>query len=375
MRRAIIIRYGLFLVTIWVVSVEIIKFQKDLIRWYNQHHRQLPWRETKDPYHIWVSEVMLQQTQVKTVLPFYQRFLERFSRLKTLAEADLQDVLKIWEGLGYYARARNLHQGAKMVIQEHGGFVPDNMKELRMIPGVGEYIASAVLSIAFGQAHAVVDGNVKRVLARLFQIETPVNKSGADKAFKKVAAKILDEREPGVFNQAVMELGATLCKPKNPECAICPLESFCIAHRSGNVDAYPKRVKMKSVPEYMIVAGIVHKNSRVLITRRKPKGLLGGLWEFPGGKILSGEKAEAACIREIKEEVNLVVEVDRHLTRVKHAYTHFRIVMDIFICRFVSGRVRLNGPTDYRWLKLHELDQYPFPRANRKFIPLLINTF
>jgi A/G-specific adenine glycosylase len=307
-------------------------------------------------------------------LPFYQRFLERFPQLKTLAEADLQDVLKIWEGMGYYARARNLHQGAKMVIQEYGGLIPAGMKEFRKIPGVGEYISSAVLSIAFGQAHAVVDGNVKRVLARLFQFEVPVNKTGAYRTFKNVAEKLLDKRDPGTFNQALMELGATLCKPKNPECAICPLESFCKAHRSGNVDAFPKRVKMKPVPEHRIVVGVVIKNNRVLITRRKPEGLLGGLWEFPGGKILPGEEVEAACIREIQEEVNLVVEVDRYLTRVKHAYTHFKIVMDIFICRFVSGRVKLNGPTDYRWLKLDELDQYPFPRANRKFIPLLINT-
>ena len=171
-----------------------------------------------------------------------------------------------------------------------------------------------------------------------------------------------------------MELGATVCKPKNPECAICPLESFCMANRSGNVDEYPKRVRKKSIPEYTIVVGVVYKNKRVLITRRKSEGLLGGLWEFPGGKILSGEKTEAACIREIQEEVNLVVEIDRYLTRVKHAYTHFKIVMDVFICKFVSGRVRLNGPVDYRWLKLHELDQYPFPKANRKFIPLFIDT-
>jgi A/G-specific adenine glycosylase len=353
---------------------EIHRIQKYLLRWYSKYHRQLPWRETNNPYHIWVSEVMLQQTQVKTVLPFYRNFLGRFPELKTLAEADMQEVLKVWEGLGYYARARNLHQAAKMVIQEYGGFIPDNMKEFRKIPGVGEYIASAVLSIAFGQAHAAVDGNVKRVLARLFQIKTLVNKTGAYRTFKDVAEKILDEREPGIFNQALMELGATVCKPKNPECAICPLESFCMVNRSGNVDGYPKRVKKKSVPEYTIVVGVVYKNKRVLITRRKPEGLLGGLWEFPGGKVLSDEEAEAACTREIQEEVNLVVEIDRHLTRVKHAYTHFKIVMDVFICKFVSGRVRLNGPADYRWVKLHELDQYPFPKANRKFIPLLTNT-
>ena len=347
--------------------------QNRLTAWYIQHHRQLPWRETRDPYAIWVSEVMLQQTQVQTVVPYYRRFLDRFPDVKSLAAADLQDVLKLWEGLGYYSRARNLHQAAQTVAAEYGGIIPDGITEFRKLKGVGDYIASAVMSIAFGRPYAVLDGNVKRVLARLHEIGEPVNHSSAKKVFKQAAEALLDAGNPGIFNQAVMELGALVCKPKNPHCGVCPIQRFCGACRSGTVDRYPRRIRSAKIPEYQIAVGVVCKNSRMLITRRKPEGLLGGLWEFPGGKVKKGETAEAACIREIAEETGLKIRVDSHLTRVRHAYTHFKIAMDVFICRYESGNVALNGPDDHRWIGWTEIDHYPFPGANRKFIPLLKN--
>ncbi len=348
--------------------------RKQLLRWYQANQRDLPWRRSNTPYHIWVSEVMLQQTQVKTVLNYYRRFLTKFPGIKRLAAADSQAVLKVWEGMGYYARARNLHRAAKAVVQDHGGRIPDRWEAFRSLPGVGDYIAAAVLSIAFNRPYPVVDGNVKRVLARLHKIHAPVNHSSSDKQFRKAAANLLDSRRPGIFNQAMMELGALVCKPRNPLCDACPITRMCRAYQTRQVADFPKRQKLKATPQYHIAVGVIYKNGSVLITRRKAEGLLGGLWEFPGGKIKDGESAQAACIREIKEEVNLKVEIDRHLAQVKHAYTHFRIVMEVFCCKYGSGRVYLRGPADFRWIRLNEYKDYPFPRANHKFIPLLIGS-
>jgi A/G-specific adenine glycosylase len=346
-------------------------FRKALLDWYLENQRDLPWRQTTDPYAIWVSEVMLQQTQVATVLPYYRQFLKCFPDLKSLARADLQAILKAWEGLGYYARARNLHKAAGIVLNEHQGIVPQNPPQFRRLPGVGDYIAAAVLSIAFDKPCAVVDGNVKRVLSRFFVMEAPVNQSPSKKIFQQTAAEMLDTRRPGTFNQAIMELGAIVCRPRNPLCRACPVQPWCQAYQSGRISEFPRKLKKPATPLYFIAVGVVFKNGRVLITRRKPDGLLGGLWEFPGGKIKKNEKAAAACIREIQEEVNLAVEIDAHLCRVKHAYTHFKIQMEVFCCRYVSGRVNLNGPVDHRWIKLDQLADFPLPKANHKFLSQL----
>ena len=354
---------------------EIQSLRQSLISWYLANHRDLPWRKTTHPYHIWVSEVMLQQTQVNTVLPYYRRFLKRFVSLERLARADLQDVLKIWEGLGYYARARNLHRSADIILHRHQGVLPDRWEDFRKLPGVGDYIAAAVLSIAFEKPYAVVDGNVKRVLARLFLVKAPVNKSTSIKIFKEAADRLLSPQDPGTFNQAVMELGAMVCRPNRPLCSACPIQSMCLAYGTGRVGEYPKKLKRSPTPQFNIAAGVVFKNKSVLITRRKTDGLLGGLWEFPGGNIGDNEGTEAACIREIKEKVNLSVRVDRYLTRINHAYTHFKIVMDVFCCQNISGKVKLHGPVDYRWIRVNEIDSYPFPKADHKFIPLLKERF
>lgn len=349
-------------------------FRDRLVNWYRDHQRQLPWRYTDDPYAIWISEVMLQQTTVKTVMPYYHRFLERLPNVGRLAQSDLQAVLKLWEGLGYYARARNLHRAAQIVHRDHGGQIPSDITTFKSLPGIGDYIAAAVLSIAFNQPFAVVDGNVKRVLSRLALIQAPVNRPSSHKEFKSLASNLLDPLQPGNFNQALMELGALICKPRHPACSECPVQLHCLADSEGVIEEYPKRIPKKPVPLHRIAVGVVYKNNRVLITRRKPDGLLGGLWEFPGGRIEDGETPQEACIREITEEVGLMVTIDFYLTRIRHAYTHFKIVMDVYCCQVASGRVKLNGPTDYRWVKLSELSDFPFPKANHKFIPLLKNS-
>lgn len=345
--------------------------QKHLLQWYKEHHRQLPWRETNDPYKIWVSEVMLQQTQVKTVIPYFEKFISEFPTIEELAKSNLQKVLKIWEGLGYYARARNLFKAAQIIINELEGNIPDDRKRFKKLPGVGEYIASAVQSIAFEQPHAAVDGNVKRVFARLFLMEVPVNKSDSYIQFKDIATKLLDKNNAGVFNQAVMELGAMICTPINPNCEECPIKKYCQALKSANVNEYPKRIQRKPVPVVHKVTGIVWNKNKLLIARRKSEGLLGGLWEFPGGDIKNSDSAEEACVRTIKDKTGIVSEIENYLTKVKHAYTHFKIEMEVFCCRYISGEIRLNGYDDYRWIKLDDVGNYAFPKANLKFVHLL----
>jgi A/G-specific adenine glycosylase len=350
---------------------EVRMLRRRMLSWYERERRPLPWRGTRDPYRIWVSEVMLQQTQVNTALPYYRRFLRQFPTLRKLAGALLEEVLKRWEGLGYYARARNLHRACAIVLARHGGRVPDTWEPFRALPGVGDYIAAAVLSIAFNRPHAVVDGNVKRVLARLVTLRAPVNQTASHRMFQAEADRLLERRRPGDFNQAMMELGALVCTPASPRCALCPLIRFCAAYRRGVTAHYPQRVASRPVPEIEAAVGVVFKNDRVLITRRPDQGLLGGLWEFPGGKLREGESAAEACVREIQEEVNLQVVAENLLAHVRHGYSHFRIRLQVFCCRYTAGRVRLNGPAAHRWVRIEDLERFAFPRANLKFIPLL----
>ncbi len=350
---------------------DLIRFRTRLLAWFEVNKRDLPWRHTDDPYHIWVAEVMLQQTQVRTVIPFFTKFVARYPDVAALSQADLEGVLKTWQNMGYYARARNLHRAAGNVARERGGTIPSDYDSFRQLPGVGDYIAAAVMSIAFGKPHAVVDGNVKRVLSRLFLIDTAVNHSASVKLFKERATELLDPEEPGMFNQAMMELGATRCKPRQPLCGECPVQDLCSAYRTGQQALYPARRRKKKIPEYHIAVGVIYRGDRMLITRRAEDGLLGGMWEFPGGKVHEGESPEEACKREIEEEVSLAVDVTRFITHVDHAYSHFKIGVDVYACQYRAGEVRLNGPVDHRWILLDETDRYPFPAVNHKIFPHL----
>ncbi|MEZ4524910.1 MAG: A/G-specific adenine glycosylase [Desulfobacterales bacterium] len=346
-------------------------FRQKLKHWYEKNSRELPWRGTGDPYRIWVSEVMLQQTRVTAVIPYYERFVRRFPNPESLAASDLQEVLKLWEGLGYYARVRNLRRAAQTVMAEHGGSIPQDFRTFRQLPGVGDYTASAVLSIAFGRPLAAVDGNVKRVLARVFLLEEPVNLAAARSVFRNKADALLDREDPGVFNQAMMELGALVCTPRNPKCENCPLSLLCAGFQSAKTDNYPKRKAAVSVPEYHIAAGVVHREDKILIVQRPAEGLLGGLWEFPGGKRKEGESPEQACIREIREKTGITAGISSFLTHVKHAYTHFKIQMDVFVCRYVSGKIHLSGPADFRWIRAEEIRNCPFHKSNLKIVSML----
>jgi len=336
--------------------------------------RDLTWRNTDKPYYIWVSEVMLQQTQVKKVGDYYEKFISRFPKVEDLAAAPLQDVLKVWEGLGYYARARNLHKAAQVVVNELTGEVPADYTTFRKLPGVGDYSAAAVQSIAFNAPYAAVDGNIKRVLARLFLMEAPINDAKSTKVFQQQADTLLDRNVPGLFNQALMELGAIICRPQSPACLVCPVNLFCGAFDATRQAEFPKRRETKPTPERHLAVGVIYnKAGEVLLTQRQLDGLLGGLWEFPGGELADGETAEVACVRNINEVVNLSVRNVRYLTRVRHAFTHFKSVVDVFQCDYGDGEVVLNGPRDAKWVTVAALRDYPLPRATHKFLEELMN--
>jgi A/G-specific adenine glycosylase len=347
------------------------RFQTALQRWFEVHKRPMPWRETADPYRIWVSETMLQQTQVATAAGYYNRFISRFPTLRDLASARSSAVMKLWEGLGYYSRARNLHAAAKVVVRRFGGRIPETLEDLLSLPGIGRYTAGAILSIAHGKSEPVLDGNIIRVLSRLFRFTENVRHPETMKRLWKTAEFLLPAVGVRTHNEALMELGATVCRPRQPLCQDCPVSGFCEAFRFSVQDDLPVRSPRKPVPHVDVTAGIIWKKRKFLITLRPPKGLLGGLWEFPGGKKEPGENLPACLRREIREELGIRVDVGRPLISVKHAYTHFRITLHVFECAYAGGAIRLKGCDDTRWISAGQLDRYAFPGADRKVIQIL----
>jgi A/G-specific adenine glycosylase len=349
------------------------RFRKNLLSWYGKQARPLPWRETKDPYRIWVSEVMLQQTQVKTVESYYGRFIGRFPSVAELARAAPDEVMKHWEGLGYYGRARHLHRAAREVVERFDGNVPDTLEDLLSLSGIGRYTAGAILSIAFEKPEAVLDGNVIRVLSRMFHVTDDVRKGSTLKKLWSLSEGLLPKRRIRDYNQALMELGALLCRSRNPACPDCPVSALCEANRLSLQRELPVKSPRKPVPHHEVTAGIIWRDDHLLITRRPPKGLLGGLWEFPGGKLEPGETLEGCLKREIREELGIAIEVGALLTSVDHAYTHFKITLHAFECRYRGGRLRLIGVDDYRWILPRELEKFALPAADHKIIALLKN--
>lgn len=340
----------------------------DLLGWFDGRSRDVPWRGSPDPYRIWVGEVMAQQTRIDTVREYFAPFLERFPSVEALADAELDDVLKAWEGMGYYARARRLHRAARVVTEELDGRLPDTAEGLRELPGVGPYTAGAVASMAFGRARPAVDGNTRRVLSRLFDLSDPDRRTLEERASDLLAAS---SRRPGALNQALMDLGGEICTPRDPACSECPLESACLARSRGTVEQRPAPRSRGPLPHHDIGVGVVWKGERVLVARRPPEGLLGGLWEFPGGKLEEDESPEEAIRRELREEMDVEVGVGARIERVEHAYSHFRITLHAHHARLLSGSPRAREATAWAWARPDELDDYAFPAANRRVIEAL----
>lgn len=339
-----------------------------ILPWYFVHRRSLPWRDHPDPYAVWISETMLQQTRVDTVLAYYLHWMERFPDVASLAAAALQDVLNAWEGLGYYRRARSLHQAAGIIARDHGGKLPSDRDALLALPGIGRYTAGAIASLAFNRDEPAVDGNVRRVLARVFDIALPAGSAAAEKAFWELARHHLPAGRARDFNQALMELGALVCTPQRPDCESCPLADECEARALGLQLDRPVRRPRRSLPHITVTAAVCSENGRFLITRRPADGLLGGLWEFPGGKLEPGESLEDCLRREIDEEIGVAVEVLEPFGVYKHAYSHFKVTLHAFTCRiWPSGqRLAAREVAGMQWVARGELDDYPMGKIDRQ---------
>lgn len=343
--------------------------QNDLLDWYDQHAADLPWRENQDPYRIWLSEIMLQQTQVETVKPYFARFLSAYPTVEDLAAAPLSDVLKLWEGLGYYSRARNLHHAAQAIARDFGGKFPRTVEGLLNLPGIGRYTAGAIASIAFGEVAPVLDGNVIRVFSRLIDLPDDVTQPAVKERLWKLAEEWLPTERPGDYNQALMELGRTICKPRNPLCKECPIQAHCQAFAHGTQTQRPVKKAKAATPHYDVAAGIIwNTTGQLLIAQRPLDGLLGGLWEFPGGKLEAGETLPECLKRELQEELAIEVAVGDLYTVVQHAFTHFKITLHAFTCQYVSGEPQTIGVRDWAWVTPDQLDSYSFGKADREVI-------
>jgi A/G-specific adenine glycosylase len=347
------------------------KLRGQLLRWYGANRRDLPWRRTRDPYAILISESMLQQTRVDTVIPYYHRFLEQFPDVHALATADLEDVLGSWAGLGYYSRARNLHRAARSIVDDHDGEVPNSPAALRTLPGVGRYTAGAVASIAFDRPEPIVDGNVTRVLTRLYGIEEDVSTPAVKRRLWALATQLADGPKPGALNQALMELGATLCTPRTPDCAACPAVRHCAASLRGDPESLPNKRKKPRQRPIEAVAGWVVRRGRALAVQRPESGLMGGMWELPGGEVDPGEDPVCAMTRTLRERVGLEVAGADALGSVQHVFTHLKLRLHVLRCGVPHGRVRLRGFDAFRWLAPEEVAELPHGAATRKALTML----
>lgn len=339
------------------------KLATGLCAWYRKHARDLPWRSSRDPYTIWVSEVMLQQTRVATVIPYFETWMRRFPDVERLAQADEHDVLHAWQGLGYYSRARSLRAGAQAVMAEHAGRVPSSVEALRSLPGVGPYTAGAIASIAFGAQAAIVDGNVVRVLCRLFGLAGDPARAPLKSELWRRAAALVPERDPGTFNQALMELGATVCTPKSPGCELCPWRQPCVARALGRQTELPELARRVAVTEVRAAAAVVSHRGCFLVMRAAADApRWAGMWQFPNTELRAGESASAAALRAVHEHTGQVVTADRDLLSVTHSVTRFRIVLEVIACS-CERRARGDG---LAWKRLAELDTLALPAAHRR---------
>lgn len=342
-------------------------FRKKLRTWYKTHCRKLPWRENQDPYRIWISEVMLQQTTVQAVLPYYRLWIKLFPDVVSLSKAPLQKVLKAWQGLGYYQRAKNLHKASKIINDKFETQIPQNYEELRKLPGFGPYTTAAVLSFAFNKPYIALDANMRRVLMRLMSLEGEPNPNNDD-ALLQFLKSYLSRKGMSLLNQALMELGALVCRPKNPFCLLCPISEFCQAFEEGKQEVIP-RPKKRNYAKIEAVVAIIRGNGKYLIQKRPPKGLLADLWEFPGGKRKAGEKLEEALQRELKEELSAETKKGKLLTKVHHTYTQFQVTLYAYECS-LKNEPHLNKD-HHKWVTLRALRRYPVPSGSAKIIKFL----
>lgn len=342
-------------------------FRGELLAWFSAHRRVLPWRQNRTPYRVWISELMLQQTRVDQAIPYYRRFLKRFPGLRSLAAAPRADVLKLWEGLGYYSRAVRAQETARYLVEQKGGRFPRTLDGLRALPGIGPYTAAAVGSLAMGLDAAVVDGNVIRVLSRVMAFGHDARRPDSRALFQEWATALMPPGQAGEFNEAVMELGAILCTPRQPTCPKCPLRSVCRARQEGRMESYPASKPKAKIPHKHVGAAlVVNERGQLLIAQRHEKSMLGGLWEFPGGKQEPGESMPACIARELREELSIDVAVGEHAVTVAHAFSHFTMDLHVHWARIRNGRPRAVECAAFCWVSTEQLKDFAFGRADQK---------
>ncbi|MEN6437834.1 MAG: A/G-specific adenine glycosylase [Syntrophobacter sp.] len=346
-------------------------FRDGLLLWFSRNRRALPWRGSYSPYEVWISEIMLQQTQVKTMLPYYSRWMKRFPDVLSIAEAREDEVLRCWEGLGYYARARNIHKAARVIASEFGGRMPRDFDSVRKLPGVGRYTAGAVMSIAYNEDYPAVDANVSRILARVFRICDSVESAQFKEAVWRHASDVLPGGRAREFNQALMDFGAMVCLPGEPSCEVCPISGICGAFAGGVAGKLPVRGRKKSVIPLVRSAGVLLSGGKVLARRRPESGLMPNLWEFPGGAAREDETPEAALRRVWHEELGIDLGPVRHLATVKHAHTSYRVTLHAYLCE-ADEALEYSENGSLRWVFPRELDTLAFPSAHRRIVEVLL---
>ncbi len=344
--------------------------RRTLLAWFGRQARDLPWRRTRNPYHIWLAEIMLQQTRVDTVLPYYRRFLAAFPNATRLAAAPLQDVLKRWQGLGYYGRARNLHRAARIIVHERGGRLPATAAEWQELPGIGRYTANAIASIALREPVPVVDGNVQRVLARLFAIRACIDLSTTRARLWQLADRLLARKSPGAFNQALMELGARVCTPRRPRCDECPLRSGCAAYAAGTPERWPRRRAKQPSPLINMVAALIEEQGRLLLVRRPPTGLLADLWTLPGGEVTDAQPPAEVLPARVREALGIEIVVGEQVALVRHEFSHRRWRVHVYVGRLAPGSPPVRLTKRVRWVARGRLRNYPLAALDQKVLQL-----
>ena len=336
----------------------------ELLNWFYQNKRTLPWRRGRTPYRVWVSEIMLQQTQVNTVIPYYKKWIKKYPTLKSFKESNFDYVIKIWEGLGYYSRCHNMFNAAKLI----NSTFPNNYDDLINLPGIGDYTAKTILAIAFKKNFVGIDTNLERIGYRILGLKTKTKRN------QKRVVKYLEENQctnnPGDYNEALMDLGSSLCKASITYCNQCPLKNICKAYASSSPILYPTPKVRKKIPIYDVAVSVIEYKNKILITKRLNKNFLPGLWEFPGGKIEKNETAIETIVREVKEETNLTVSNPIFLGNIKHKYSHFGVNISLFIS-FPKSIKSLNLSQEYRWIRMKDILNYPLPKANHKMLDIL----